>query len=103
MDYKPGVLSVQLEATCYTKESENYSNLLGGKNICLHFITAFPSVTILSSGFTPHLVLQRHIIRLKTTKIRKWEHDFQGFLQVDSAAHSFFFSHIYKMRCNNLG
>lgn len=80
-DCKPGMLSVQLQATYSTKDSENYSNLLGGKNICLHFImTVFPSVTTLIPGFIPHLVLQRHIIRLKKTKIRKWEHDFQVFL-----------------------
>lgn len=48
IDYKPGMLSVQLEATCSTKESENYSNLLRGKTIRLHFITTvFPSVTTL--------------------------------------------------------
>lgn len=102
IDYKPGMLSVQLEATCSTKKSENYSNLHGWKNICLHFITTFPSLTILISSFIPHLILWRHIIRLKKTKIRKWEHDFQVFLQVASAVHSFFFSRIYKMRCNNL-
>lgn len=48
--------------------------------ICLHFITTvFPSVTTLISSFIPHLVLQRHIIRLKKTKIRKWERGFQVF------------------------